>query len=109
MPIEEISVNGVWDYKIWLHDPEHILDDGAANTTEEKKMMRLFNDTTQVYRDVPVLSLTLEGKVIACRVIPINAFNHTTSRLPHPQPEKSRPGLYSGHFEFIRIGAGGMR
>ena len=40
-------------------------------------MMRLFNDTTHVYRDVPVLSLTLEGKVIACRVIPINAFDAT--------------------------------
>jgi hypothetical protein len=77
LPIEEINVNGVWDYRIWLHDPQHLLLKGAAAAAESEYKMTLLNDVAHVYQDVPLLCLTVEGKVVACRVISVNAFDST--------------------------------
>jgi hypothetical protein len=74
LPIEEVQFNGVWDYKVWLHDPQHILAEGAA-ALESGRTMTLLNDAAHIYQAVPSLSVSIEGKVMACRVLPVDGFD----------------------------------
>lgn len=70
-------MNGVWDYRIWLHDPHHLLVRGAAAAAASDNKMALLNDATHRYQQVPALCLVADGKVTSCRVIPINDFDST--------------------------------
>ena len=70
-------MNGVWDYRIWLHDPHHLLLKGAAAAAASENKMELLNDVAHRYQQAPALCLTADGKVTACRVIPVNEFDST--------------------------------
>ncbi len=70
-------MNGVWDYRIWLHDPHHLLLKGAAAAAASDNKMTLLNDSRHIYQQVPALCLVADGKVTACRVMPVNEFDST--------------------------------